>query len=149
MLRVAVASVLIFAAGCAPPALRNLPPSEQRRLGDAAVSDVCGYGLDAESNISLRQRHQLDVARQYLDEIVAYDVAAGELSRFFSSGTLSACAVDLEWGGVNYDVQRLVQRYGTDAEKHDLERRQCEIYAAHRRPDEICVALGFPGRQDR
>lgn len=90
---------------------------------------MCRYELDVESDISRDQLYQLNLARQYLDEVVAGRVAAGGLSRFFTQETLSACAADLEWGGVNFDVQRLVESYGTDSEIAAQQRQECEQIA--------------------
>jgi hypothetical protein len=81
---------------------------------------VCGYALDVETPITFEHRYNLDVARQYLDEIVPSELSEEQLSQFFTLETIGACAADLEWGGVNYDVQRLVERYGSDAEARAL-----------------------------
>jgi hypothetical protein len=106
--------------GCAPPDLLQRPAREQRALGETAVSKVCGYELDVESTVSFEQEYNLATARRYLDEVVPADVANGQLSQYFTLETIGACAANLEWGGVNFDVQRLVKRYGTEAEVRSL-----------------------------
>jgi hypothetical protein len=113
-------ALTVSVLGCTPPTLNALPPSEQRALGEAAVARVCGFNLDVETPITFDHRSDLSLARQYLDEIIPADLGPGELSQFFTQETIGACAADLEWGGVNYDVQRLVRRLGTDAEVRAL-----------------------------
>jgi hypothetical protein len=123
MNRLIVATSLGFVLsliGCAPPTLRDLSVAEQRRLGEAAVAKVCGFALDVESTVTFEHEYNLALARQYLDDIVPQDLAEGQLSQFFTLETIGACAANLEWGGVNYDVQRLVERLGTDAEVRSL-----------------------------
>ena len=110
---------------CAPRVLRDLPVDRQRDLGESAVAQVCSYELEVESDITRDQRYQLSLARQYLDDVVAGQVVAGGLSCFFTRETLSLCAADLEWGGVNFDVQRLVDSYGADAEIAAQQRQEC------------------------
>jgi len=130
--------------------LRDLPLAEQRAIGEAAVAEVCSYQLDVESNITLRQRLKLDVARQYLDEIVPAEMSAGQLSQFFNLETIGTCAADLEWGGVNFDVQRLVERYGTEVEARELIVRSLSPERACSRGPTIptflaaCRQLGYP-----
>ncbi len=114
------AGLVLPLMSCAPPTLRDLPAAEQRELGEAAVAKFCRFALDVESTITFEHEYNLALARQYLDDIVPEDLAEGQLSRFFTLETIGACAANLEWGGVNYDVQRLVRRLGTDAEVRSL-----------------------------
>jgi hypothetical protein len=116
-------SVILLALpvlGCSPPNLAELSASEQRALGEAAVARVCGFALDVETPITFEHRYNLAIARQYLDEIVPDDLADRRLSEFFTPDTIRVCAAHLEWGGVNFDVQRLVAQYGTDQEVRAL-----------------------------
>lgn len=137
--------------GCAPPRLRELPVSQQRQLGEAAVARVCGYALDVESTITFDHTYNLNLARQYLDEIVPAELSEGQLTQFFTLETIGACAEDLEWGGVNYDVQRLVRRLGTDAEVRALlaqsysPERECRFTGEAESTTFVsaCRALGF------
>lgn len=147
-----LSAVLVLPAiGCAPPDLLRLPAREQRALGEKAVSEVCGYELDVESWISFGQRYNLSIARQYLDEVVPADLASGQLSQYLSIETIGACAADFEWGGVNFDVQRLVKRLGTEDEARSLLGhsrsldRECRFNG---QPESaafvtVCRALGF------
>jgi hypothetical protein len=131
--------------GCSRVPLQSLEPQEQRAIGEAAVAEVCDYRFDGESDITKRNRRMRDVAREYI-VIVSSQVAEGELSRFLTTETLQACVADGEWGGVNSRIQRLVERYGTDEEKREQQRRNCELYPAYNRPDPTCEALGFSRR---
>ena len=114
----ALGAVLLLA--CAPRVpLRDLPPMEQREVGEAAVAEVCRFGLDVESQITRHHEETRATALEYI-AIASEAAAEGELSKSFSAETLSACGPDAtEWGGVRGAIGQLVDRYGTDAERLD------------------------------
>lgn len=141
----------VSAAACAPPDLRKLRYNQQRALGEAAIAKVCEFELDVESTVTFEHRYNLALARQYLDEIVPQDLAEGQLSQFFTLETIAVCAADFEWGGVNFDVQRLVERVGTEAEVRSLLthsrslERECRFRGEQQSQTFVstCYALGF------
>lgn len=120
-------------------------------MGEAAVAKVCSFELDVETPITFEHRYNRNLARQYLDEIVPVDLPEGQLSQYFTQETIRECAADLEWAGVNFDVQRLVRRLGIEAEVRAL------LASSHSVEDECrfdggvesmtfsatCQALGF------
>ena len=143
--------LIALATACAPPNLQALPADEQSALGEAAVAKVCEFELDVESTVTFEQEYNLALARQYLDEIVPQDLAEGQISQFFTLETIAVCAADFEWGGVNFDVQRLLERFGTEAEVRSLLthsrslERECRFSGGQESETFVstCHALGF------
>jgi hypothetical protein len=107
--------VLVLACTTRAP-LGDLAPREQREISEAAVVEVCGFALDVESEITPRHREARATAMEYI-AIASNNATEGELSRFFSAETLSACGPRAsEWGGVSGSISQLVARYGSEAE---------------------------------
>lgn len=107
--------VLVLACTTRAP-FGDLAPREQREIGEAAVVEVCEFALDVESEITPRHREARATAMEYI-AIASRNATEGELSRFFSAETLSACGPRAsEWGGVRGSIGQLVARYGTEAE---------------------------------
>ena len=113
----AALGVMLLLACTPHTSLQELPPMEQREVGEAAVAQVCGFALDVESEITRDQEEARATALEYI-AIASETATEGELSRSFSAETLSACGPDAtEWGGVRAAIGQLVERYGTDAER--------------------------------
>jgi len=78
------------------------------------------------------------------------DLSVGQLSQFLTLETIGACAADLEWGGVNDDVQRLVERYGTEEEarvqvvRSSSPDRECLYGPSSATFIAACLRLGLP-----
>lgn len=110
-----VGAVVLLACTARTP-LRELAPMERREIGEAAVAQVCRFPLDGESEITRRHEEARAIALEYI-AIASETAVEGELSRSFSSETLSACGPDAtEWGGVRREIGVLVEQYGTDPE---------------------------------